>query len=148
MKAKINSRIKKSNDLARERKFITIGVFVSAIMVALSIFVTVYFNPEAVAERKFEFLVREYYENYYYDKFMKELSEDTREKTLETFSTTGFSPVLLRQLLLYNNKKYANFEQYFTGDYSCDKNKTSAKIYPVAPYSKTDYTVELNLVCE
>ena len=117
-------------------------------MVALSIFVTVYFDPKAVVERKFEFLAREYYENYYYDKFKAEIPEDKFLEKFESFSTTGLSSVLLRQLLLYNNKKYADYEKYFTGDYNCDKNKTSAKFYPVEPYGKTDYNLEIDLVCE
>ena len=148
MKAKINSRIKKHSDPVKERRFITIGVLVSAVMVALSIFVTVYFNPETVVERKFEFLARNYYENYYYDKFIADSEGKDLEATFKKFTTTGLSPILLRQLLLYNNKKYASFEKYFTGGYTCDKNKTNAKNYPVEPYGKTDYEIKIELVCE
>ena len=148
MKAKINSRLKKRSDPVKERRFVTIGVLVSAVMVAVSIFVTVFFNPKAVAERKFDFLARNYYENYYYDKFVSEIPEGKREETFKKFSTTGLSPVLLRQLFLYNNRKYADFEKYFSGSYNCDKNKTSAKFYPVEPYGRTDYEVKFELVCE
>ena len=150
MKAKINSRIKKRSDPVKERRFVTIGVLVSAIMVAVSIFVTVYFNPEAVAKRKFEFLARTYYEDYYYDKFVSELPEEKFEEEMATFSKTGYSPILLRQLLLYNNRKYADYEKYFTGDYKCDKSKTAAKIYPREPFGKDDYEIEFNFdsTCE
>ena len=148
MKVKINSKIKKRSDAAFGRRFVTIGVIVSAIMVGLSIFVTVYFNPKAIAERKLEELVRDYYENYYYDKFIETAAEEKLEENFIKFSQSGFSPVLLRQLLLYNNRKNSGFEKYFTGDYECDKNKTNAKIYPVEPYGKKDYEVKLELVCE
>ena len=113
---KMNSRLKKRNDPVFARKFVTWGVIVSAVMVGVSLFVTVYFNPEAEAQRKFE--------------------------------ETGFQPVLLRQLLLYQNGKFAGYKKYFEREgYKCDKNKTSVKFYPVYPYGKKDYTVKYDYNC-
>ena len=145
---KMNAKIRKRSDPVVARRFVTIGVLVSAVMVGVSLFVTVYSDPEKVAQRKFEELATTYYEDYYYDKFMSEIDPELKEKKLEVFEQTGFQPVLLRQLLLYQNGKYASYKGYFERDgFSCDKNKTSAKFYPVAPYGKTDYTVKYEYSC-
>ena len=145
---KMNASIKRRSDPVFARKFVTWGVMISSVMVVVSVFVAVYFNPEAVAHRKFEAMAREYYEDYYYDKFMAGIVDEVFESKMATFEQTGLQPVLLRQLLLYQNGKNAEMKKYFeTGSFSCDRNTTSAKFYPVAPYGRTDYTVEYNYSC-
>lgn len=145
---KMNAKVKKRNEAVFARKFVTIGVLVSAVMVGVSLFVTVYFDPERVAQRKFEEMATTYYEDYYYDKFMETIDEGLFEEKMKLFEETGFQPVLLRQLLLYQNGKFADYKKYFEKEgYKCDKNKTSAKFYPVAPYGKKDYTVKYDYNC-
>lgn len=145
---KMSAKIRKRNDPVAARRFVVIGVLVSTVMVGVSLFVAVYFNPEKVAKRKFEELAVVYYEDYYYDKFMGEIDPELKDERMKMYETTGFQPVLLRQLLLYQNGKNASYKKYFEMDgFSCDKNKTSAKFYPVAPYGKTDYTVKYDYSC-
>lgn len=145
---KMNSTIQKRNDPVFARKFVTLGVIVSAIMVGVSLFVTVYYNPEAVAKRNMDFLARTYYETYYYDKFVEAIDEDSFEERMRTYERTGLQPVMLRQLLLYNNGKYSSYKEYFENDsFKCDKNKTSAKFYPKSPYGPKDYRVEYEYSC-
>ncbi len=142
---RMSTRIQKRHDPAMERKFTTIGIIVSTVMVGVSVFVAVHFNAEAVAHRKFEAMAREYYEDYYYDKFFETMTDEAKAAKMEIFEKTGLQPVLLRQLLLYQNGKNAGMRKYFeTNRYNCDKNTTSAKFYPVKPYGRTDYTVEYN----
>ena len=145
---KMNANIKRRNDSVMARRFVTIGVIVSILMVGVSLFVAVYFKTETVAKRKLEELATMYYENYYYDRFMEEIDPELKDEKLKTYEKTGFQPVLLRQLLLYQNGKYASYKVYFEkGEYKCDKNKTSVKFYPVEPYGPKDYTVEYNYSC-
>lgn len=148
LKTNMNAKIKKRSDAVAARRFVVIGVLVSALMVGVSLFITVYFNAEAVAKRKFEELATRYYEDYYYDKFMAEIDPALKDEKLKMYEETGFQPVLLRQLLLYQNGKYASYKGYFDKDgFNCDKNKTSAKFYPVKPYGKYDYTVKYDYSC-
>ena len=146
---RMNTRLHKRNDPTQERRLVTIGIIVSVAMVGVSLFVAICFNSEAVAHRKFEAMAREYYEDYYYDKFFGTMTEEGKAAKMEIYEKTGLQPVLLRQLLLYQNGKNAEMKKYFeTKDgFSCDRNATSAKFYPVKPYGKTDYTVEFNYVC-
>lgn len=148
LKTNMNAKIKKRSDAVAARRFVVIGVLVSALMVGVSLLITVYFNAEAVAKRKFEELATRYYEDYYYDKFMAEIDPALKDEKLRMYEETGFQPVLLRQLLLYQNGKYASYKGYFEKDgFNCDKNKTSAKFYPVKPYGKTDYMVKYEYSC-
>ena len=145
---KMKATIRKKNDPVFARRFVTIGVLVSVVMVGVSVFIAVYFNPRKVAERKFEELATRYYEEYYYERFMEGIEPEVFEEKMKTYEQTGLQPVLLRQLLLYQNGKYVSYKGYFEKDgFSCDKNKTSAKFYPVEPYGAKDYTVKYEYHC-
>ena len=147
--ATMKTNIHKRNDPVVARRFVTWGVMISTVMVGLSLFVSIYFDSERVAERKLAELATTYYETYYHEKFMKTIDPDFKDEKLETYGRTGLQPVLLRQLLLYQNGKYAEYKQYFEKDgFNCDKNLTSATFYPVEPYGPKDYRVEYKLECE
>ncbi len=145
MKADQRSR----NDDVLARRVVTIGVMVSVVMVSISLFVALYYNSEAVAKRKFVELVKTYYEDYYYDKFTESVEADKVDEQLAKAGKNGCHPGLLRQLLLYQNGKYSSYRGYFEkDDFNCDKNTTSATIYPVEPYGRTDYTVKYFYDCD
>ena len=145
MKTDMKVKLKKRNDSVFARRFITCGVVISSIMVVVGIFVSVFFNAEAVAHRKFEMLAREYYEDYYYDKFMATIDESVFNEKMATFANSGLKPVPLRQILLYQNGKNSAYKKYFEREgFSCDKSATTAQFFPVEPYGKKDYTVEFS----
>lgn len=141
--------IRKGDDPVFARKFVTWGVIISAVMVGVSLFVSLHFNPERMGKRKFEELARTYYETYYYDKFMESIDPKVYNEKMTAYEKSGFQPVLLRQLLLYQNGKYSDYKGYFERDgFDCDKNATSAQFYPVKPYGRTDYTVTYEYKCD
>ena len=149
LSASLGSVIRKGNDPVFSRKFVTWGVIISALMVGISLFVSLYFDPERMGKHKFEELAKTYYETYYYDKFMESIDPKVYEEKMAAYEKSGFQPVLLRQLLLYQNGKYSDYKGYFEKDgFNCDKNATSAKFYPVKPYGRTDYTVTYEYKCE
>ena len=148
LSVKMNAKIAHKNDSVVARRFIVIGVMVSVLMVGVSLAATVYFNPERLAKQKFEWLAKDYYENYYYEKLMEGIDPALKEEKLAMYAETGLQPVLLRQLLLYQNGKYSDMKGYFEKEgFVCDKNKTSAQFFPVEPYGRTDYTVKYNYSC-
>ena len=131
-----------------EKKITLICLIVSSAVVALSVFVGIFFNPQRVAERKLEELAVDYYENYFYDKFVSTVPKDEKEKVFKDYSEHGFAPVYLRQLLLFDNERDIGYEKYFnTTTYSCDRNATKVQIFPVEPYGKKDYRVEYTSSC-
>lgn len=133
----------------KAKKIITIGVVVSAVVVLMSLIAVNYFAPDKVAKRKLEAIATDYYENYYYDKFVASIPKDKNlETVMRDFDQDGFAQVLLRHLLLFDNERNKDFERYFeTSSYICDKNTTAIKIKPVAPYGKKDYEVSYTLSC-
>ena len=74
-----------------------------------------FFNSEAIAHRKFEKLAKEYYEEYYYGRFIETIDESVFDTKMKTFEETGLQPVTLRQLLLYNSisKMILNFNRHY-----------------------------------
>lgn len=149
LKTSMTKTVKRRNDALMARRIVLFGVIISSLMVVISIIITTFFNPEAIAKRKFEKLATEYYETYYHEKFVENIDENLVAEKMETFSQSGLQPVTLRQLLLYQNGKNQKYKKYFeTKGFACDKNTTTAKFFPVAPYGKTDYTVEYNYSCQ
>ena len=122
---------------------IAVGILVS---VATIIFTHLYTNTY-FADRKFEEISRDYYENTLYEEF---IAEHNGEDLGEAFSKyrSGFT-VKLRQILnsafLKDNQNYRSY--FDTESYSCDTNTSTAKFMPRAPYGKKDYDAEFNLVC-
>ena len=149
LETRLNASIKKANDPVFARRFVTVGVIVSTVMVLLSLFVAIYFNPTRVAERKIEEMAREYYEEYYFQKFMETADSEALEEKKDIFMKVGLQPVKLRQLLLYQNGKNSGYRKYFEKEgFSCDKNESEVKFKPVEPFTAKDYTLEVKLACE
>lgn len=130
-----------------EKKLVFGCIAASVVAVIASLFIGVFFSPEKVAARKITYLAKDYYENYYYDKFVATIDKDF-DKSFEKYKDSGFAPVYLRQLLLFDNERDAKYEKYFNiQNYSCNKNTTTVKFFPVEPYGKKDYKIEYTFSC-
>ena len=139
--------IKRLNKLVRfSRKTTMIIIMACVVLVAVATLVVLFSTPEQRIKRRIESLTREYYEEYYYDKFTSSIPDSNRESLMEKYSEYGFSEVPLRQLLLYDNGKHSD-EVDELGRY-CDINGTSVRIIPDAPYGKTNYHVEYKYSCK
>ena len=110
----------------------------------LNLFATVNFK-ESLEE-----MATDFYENSYYDQ-IKQLgnSEVDEAEFLSKFNATGIK-ISLENLEEYEDGKYiteiAKFVNSKTKE-ACDKYNTKAIIYPIEPYGKTDYKIEVNLEC-
>lgn len=125
------------------------GIIVCVVAVLVNLLATQFLSPDKVAQAKLEQLASDYYENYYYDKFIASIPKGKPlEKAMSEFEKDGFSPVYLRHLLLFDNERNKNEAKYFeTSNYACDKNETSIRIIPMNPYSRKDYTISYSLSC-
>ena len=106
------------------------------------LFCRYYFAPEKVAERTFEALARDYYENYYYENFFAKMEKSEIEKYVEH----GAEPVYLKELLNHTDRK--DESAFSRTNYQCDTNKSSVKYFPEGDFGREDYHVEYNLVCD
>lgn len=128
---------------------IAIGILVAG-MVIMAIFVAwqFYNMPEYATEREFNYLAKDYYENYLYDKTLSSLNQKSITEAFSIYDEKGMEPIKLRQLLLYDEEKHPGSAAIFdTPHYKCDTNLSEVKYHPSAPYGRTDYTYELKLTC-
>ncbi len=129
------------------RKFTTFAIILCICLVFFNLGAHAIFNPERVAEEKIEELAKDYYENYYYDIFVSGLPEEDYATAFLTYHDYGFQRIYLRELLLFDNGRHADYRGYFDGQYFCNTNHTSIQIFPYPPYGKTDYEVKYTYDC-
>ena len=128
---------------------ITVAMILIAVLavVAAVIFTNLYENSY-FAEKKFDELARQYYENSLYPNFISEHKNESLEQAFEKYKNPGFE-IKLRQLLndafLNDNQNYRTY--FETSSYSCDTNTSTATFIPYAPFGKTDYRLEISLDC-
>ena len=124
------------------RAVVTGQIVICAALVLWMVLASFYFNREAIAVRSLDYMAKDYYENYFYEKFLggREANAEVFEKHIEN----GFPKVNLRQLLTFdgarNGARAADF-------YDCDKKMTMIKITPVEPFGRGDYALETKLAC-
>ena len=137
------------------RKVAIVVILIATVAVAGSVWFNQYFSPAGRAGRELEKLTQDYYENFFYDLVLKEsgtkesgLSEAELTEIFEPYAQNGMQPVLLRQLLLFDNGRHESSRKEFINDsYKCDTNATNVRITPVPPYGRSDWTAEYNLSC-
>lgn len=101
-------------------------------------------TTEAIINR----MAKDYYENYFYPNFSssKGFQQITDiDSTLAKYRDYGFTPIRLRQLLLYDNRKNDQYRKQVTK--YCDENNTFIKYYIDPPYEKTSYHYEITYSC-
>jgi hypothetical protein len=135
---------KRSGSISR---LVIILIIIASLAVAATMIYRNLYENKFFAEKKFEELSRNYYENSLYESF---LLEHDGEDLGEAFSKykTGFK-VKLRQILNYEFLEHdMNYRSYFDTDtYSCDTNESYARFTAHEPYGKKDYDVEFKLIC-
>ena len=125
------------------RRVVTGQIVVSVLLVAGMVLANIYFSREAIALRTLETLAKDYYENYFYDKFLG--GREDRTALFGGYAENGFGEVSLRQLLSFDGARLAEAEVDF---YDCNKKTTTVKITPVEPFGRKDYVLETKLDCE
>ena len=124
-------------------RYMTTGMIVACVVVVgWMVFATFYFQKDVVAARSLDNIAKDYYENYFYERFL-----GGREASAEVFKNHtehGFTDVKLRQLLSFDRSRNAKYADDFE---ICDKKNSWIRIKPVAPFGKKDYTIETKLDC-
>ncbi len=124
-------------------KPLVIVIIVIAIAVVLiSLFCTFFFSPERQVKDTISRLTSEYYENYFYEKYTS-AAYDTQN--VQKYTERGFSPIYLRQILLYDDQKNEEYQDFIT-EY-CNADKTYVVIYPEPPFDKKSYHLEISYAC-
>ena len=105
---------------------------------------SLYFNDERTTHLQLDSLARDYYEKYLYDEHLQR-SNRSSEEIFSRFSEKGLGRILLRQLLVFDEKNHGDAREKLNK--KCDTNKTYVVYYPKSPYGKTDYEFEYVYSC-
>lgn len=104
------------------------------------------FDPARDAEQALLNLVDDYYVESIYPATLGYDFHDP-EATLSDFQYAGFATIHLYQLLLYKDNSAKFVEPFDNEYYRCNRNDSTIRIFPVAPWGPRDYRVEYNLKC-
>lgn len=128
-------------------------VITCVIVVVAALFVRKNITSTKLAEQKFEELARDYYENDFYKRFIRDHVKDENDTDLEKYfgkyAQMGFSPVKLRKLLDYSERNNKDMKKYFEYEkFSCDTNGSYVIIKPKAPFGAKDYELKSAISCK
>ncbi len=137
-----------SNSSPLAKKIILSVIIAAAITVIIACLSILFLDKQKLTESRIEQLAIDYYENYFYPNFTS--SKDFKknkdlDSVMNIYNKYGFAPVSLRQLLLYDNEKNAEYSKSLTK--YCNQNTTFIKFYIDAPYGKTDYHYDITYSC-
>ncbi len=104
------------------------------------------FDPARDAEQALLDLAGDYYIEFLYPSTLNYDFSDP-EATLSNFQYAGFATIHLYQLLLYKDNDAKIVKPFDNDYYRCNRNDSTIRIFPVAPWGPRDYRVEYNLKC-
>ena len=119
-------------------------IILSMLVVILAVLLMHFTNPERNISRKIEELASNYYENKIF-KSIADSKPDSYADVIKKYEETGFSPVTLRQLLLFDSPVKTDTSK--TINKYCDENASIVHYYPVSPYGVKNYRTEYKLSC-
>ena len=130
-----------------KRILITGIIILFLIIIGTILAFTVGSSTAYTLENELREMGKDFYENFFYDEFNS--SESEREEFLAKYRTIGFKvnlSNLVRTNKKVNEEKVKNFVNPKTNE-KCDMENTKVTIYPKSPYGKSDYDMEVEIVC-
>lgn len=117
---------------------------VSGVAIVIAAVVGLNFDPWKTVEKEMNAIVKDYYISYLYPR----LTKDDSAESLEVYQESGIPTTYLRQLLSFDDAKFAKSSTAFSNQYYvCDTNSTGVRYYPYAPYGPEDYRAEYYWSC-
>ena len=139
--------VKKKNHFSPVQKITIVSILICCVLVITAVVCGIFNQPENQTKRIITDLATDYYENYLYE-YLSHLDnfKNNPDDAMKLYSEYGFSPVNLRQFLLYDDQKNAKYADYLKK--YCDENQTLVKFYPEAPYGVKNYRIKYTYSCE
>lgn len=137
VKSSKNTKEKSKKSYAWDDKVLFWCVITATVAVLVSLSTLLWDSPKEVAEKELTYLADEYYLTYLYPRL---LGNYQPEEILPEYAENGVATTYLRQMLLFEDGKYADSKKKFIDpSYSCDVNLTGVRYFPRAPYGPHDY---------
>lgn len=113
----------------KKKIIILVSVILLVISIVIGIVVINNKRKDNMAKERITAIVKNFYENTYYLTSNKELLKD--------FTNKGIN-ISLEELIEFEEKDFNEYKEY-------DTSKSNITIYPIKPYDKKDYTIEIKL---
>ena len=104
-------------------------------------------NQKQQLEDLFKTMSTEYYEQFYYNQIGS--TQEEKETVLKKFEKTGIK-ISLDSLSRYNSEVNKDRIEQFVNletNEKCDTKNTISILYPIEPYEKNSYNIEIKLAC-
>lgn len=106
-------------------------------------------NTEAKLENEFKDIISQVY----VDIYEKKLEEETSEEVISFFKTYSFLGLTIDLEIINSNEEYKNkyseeLKNFNNKAGKCDEKETKAIVFPVEPFDKNDFNIEVNLSCD
>ena len=141
--------------LAKIKQYKKVLLIVGVILLLIIFIVIIYAFLGGLNEEKLKNslkeIVTDFYENFYYQKIG--LTDEERVSFLENYKDSGIK-ISLDNLSHYiiideeKTKKFAVIIKELKTRAPCDKQNIKITIFPISPYEKSDYKVEITLDCK
>lgn len=138
--------VRKKAPLSGTQKTIIIVIILAILVTIVAVIISFFLKPESLTKARIEGLAADYYENYVYENLINsdQFSGDLNS-TMNRYKETGFTPVTLRQLILHDQEKTSGISDSLR-EY-CDIERTTIRFFPESPFSRKDYRIDYNYVC-
>ena len=142
-----NNARKNKNKFSLAQKLVIVIIGICFLIVILFLIFCLVNKPETRIKNTIDNLARDYYENYLYADFSTTSDfQNDPAAVMSRYEEYGFSSIPLRQLLLYDGKKNAEFAAELKK--YCDENNTLIKFFPEPPYGDRNYRINYTYTCE
>jgi len=139
---------KKTNKTKRGL-LIAIGAVLVAGIVVLILFISgVFGNREKQANGYMESLASEFYTELFYAQLEEGRTQEELVEFLQKYEETGIKVSLDNLSRTAGEENQAKIETLLSDDFKCDREETRASVFPIAPFGKDNYTIEVELQCE
>lgn len=129
----------------REAALISILVLATS-CIGITLAADAAFDPARDAEQSLLDLIDNYYVEHLYPTTLG-YDFSNPEEVLSEFQYAGFATLHLYQLLLYKDNDPKLIKPFDNDYYRCNRNESTIRIFPIAPWGPRDYRVEYNLQC-
>ena len=141
-----------SRSKIHDRKIFTIAknsiltvIILSTMIIILVLLFMTFSDPERIIKSNIESYATDYYENHLYQEIATTSSSDSIAEIMQKYATIGFSPVPMRQLLVYSNNDQNEITSIISS--YCDIGDSYIKFFPNPPFGKHDYRIEYHYAC-
>lgn len=143
-------KIKNTRTKIRKKRIYAVSFLALALVISTILSGFFYFfSPEKKIEKKIEMAAKDYYENYLYKNLAKQKSSEEIKKILRAENGKIAMHTTLKKIILLDGGKNLKLrEEIAKNERKCDEDLTQVEFMAKEPFTKSDYTLIVQLACQ